>query len=99
MAIALAAASRQSPLQLLVEDYLAHCAARGLSPRTLDKCYGYPLRVVFLGWCEQSGITSLDELDGRAVDRLHRHSCSASRAVTRFPSTQCTVTCARSGNY
>ncbi len=70
MAIALTAVSRQSPLQLLVEDYLAHCAARGLSPRTVDRCYGYPLRVVFLGWCEESGIGSLDDLDGRAVDRF-----------------------------
>jgi integrase len=70
MAIALAAVGRQSPLQLLVEDYLAHCAARGLSPRTLDKCYGYPLRVVFLGWCDDQGITSLEELDGRVIDRF-----------------------------
>ncbi len=70
MAIALSDVSRQSPLALLVEDYLAHCGARGLSPRTLDKCYGYPLRIVFLGWCEESGIRDLADLDGRAVDRF-----------------------------
>lgn len=70
MAIALSAVSRQSPLHLLVEDYLSHCAARGLSPRTIDKSYGYPLRVVFLGWCDESGIASVEELDGRTVDRF-----------------------------
>jgi len=70
MAVALSSAGRQSPLHLLVEDYLAHCAARGLSPRTLDKCYGYPLRIVFLGWCTDAGITSLEALDGRAIDRF-----------------------------
>jgi len=70
MAIALAAVSRHSPLQLLVEDYLAHCAARGLSPRTIDKCYGYALRVVFLSWCADNDITALEQLDGRTVDRF-----------------------------
>jgi hypothetical protein len=65
MAIQLPAPSRLFPLQLLVEDYLAHCGARGLSPRTLDKCYGYPLRVVFLRWCEEAGIRDLEDLDTR----------------------------------
>jgi len=70
MAIALSTVSRQSPLHLLVEDYLAHCAARGLSPRTVEKSYGYPLRVVFLGWCDESSIAGLEELDGRTIDRF-----------------------------
>jgi len=70
MAIPSLASTRQSPLELLVEDYLASCEARGLSPRTLDNCYGYPLRVVFLGWCDESGIRDLADLDGRGLDRF-----------------------------
>jgi len=59
-----------SPLERLVDDYLSHCQARGLSPRTLENSYGYSLRVVFLSWCAEEGINDIRELDGRAVDRF-----------------------------
>jgi len=40
----------------LVEEYLADCRRRGLSPKTVDYAYGYPLRHVFLPWCSRVGI-------------------------------------------
>jgi integrase len=59
-----------SPMQRLCEDYLAHCQARGLSPRTVTNSYGYALYDVFLPWCAQNGIERVADLDGRAVDRF-----------------------------
>ncbi|MGO9583573.1 MAG: tyrosine-type recombinase/integrase [Acidimicrobiales bacterium] len=66
-----------SALDRLVDDYLIHCEARGLSPRTLTNNYGYALRDVFLPWCREQGIAEVRDLDGRTVDRftsalLHR---------------------------
>lgn len=58
----------QTPIERLVEDYLMACRARGLSRGTLTNSYGYPLRRIFLPWCAERGVTSVDELDGRAVD-------------------------------
>lgn len=58
-----------TPLERLVEDFLASCRARGLSPATLNRGYGPPLERVFLPWCAQNGITSVEQLDQRAVDR------------------------------
>jgi integrase/recombinase XerD len=70
MAIRVLDGAAPSPLERLVDDYLSHCRARGLSPRTLDTAYGYSLRFVFLPWCAEAGITEARELDGRAVDRF-----------------------------
>ncbi|MDQ6877417.1 MAG: hypothetical protein M3082_06905 [Candidatus Dormibacteraeota bacterium] len=38
----------------LVEEYLADCRRRGLSPKTVDYAYGYTLRQVFLPWCSRA---------------------------------------------
>lgn len=57
-------------LERLIDDYLTHCEARGLAPRTLANNYGYALREVFLPWCAAEGILALGDLDGRAVDRF-----------------------------
>jgi site-specific recombinase XerD len=54
----------------LVNEFLAHCKAKGLSPRTYRDAYGYPLTRVLLPFCERQAITNLDQLDGRALDRL-----------------------------
>jgi integrase len=59
-----------SPLARLVDDYLAHCQARGLSQRTLTNSYGYALRHIFLPWCATEGYSDVRDLDGRAVDRF-----------------------------
>jgi site-specific recombinase XerD len=70
MAIRVLGGAAPSSLERLVDDYLSHCQARGLSPRTLDAAYGYSLRSVFLPWCAEEGITDARELDSRAVDRF-----------------------------
>jgi len=54
----------------LVEDYLAWCRARGLSPKTINDGYGYPLRGVFLPFCDREGIARADQLSNRVLDRL-----------------------------
>jgi integrase/recombinase XerD len=70
MAVHLLGSGTSSPLERLVDDYLNHCLARGLSPRTLASAYGPALRSIFLPWCEQEGIREIADLDGRAVDRF-----------------------------
>lgn len=59
-----------APLERLCDDYLSHCVARGLSPRTTEAAYGRALHRVFLPWCETEGIRELAQLDHRAVDRF-----------------------------
>src|SRR5450759_1228703 len=58
-----------SPLELLVNEYLMSCRARGLSPRTVENCYAPALERVFLPWCADQGITEVSQLDRRAFDR------------------------------
>lgn len=69
-AVRLASHSTSTALERLADDYLTHCAARGLSPRTLKTSYGYALKTVFLPWCDAEGISELQQLDLRAVDRF-----------------------------
>jgi len=57
-----------SALHQLVDDYLMACRARGLAPGTITTSYGYPLRSIFLPWCDEHSITRPDQLDARAVD-------------------------------
>jgi integrase/recombinase XerD len=77
MAIQVLSGGSSTPLERLVDDYLANCAARGLSLRSVNKDYGYALHAVFLPWCETEGITHVKELNGRVLDRftasLHNH--------------------------
>jgi integrase/recombinase XerD len=54
----------------LVEEYLADCRRRGLSPKTVDFAYGYPLRHVFLPWCRRAGITDPASLSSWFLDRF-----------------------------
>jgi integrase/recombinase XerD len=57
-------------IERLVDDYLAHCQAIGLSAKTVKFSYGYPLRQVFLPWCAEQGIAEVGALTSRDVDRL-----------------------------
>jgi hypothetical protein len=57
-----------SGLHQLVDDYLMACRARELAPGTITTSYGYPLRSIFLPWCDEHSITRPDQLDARAVD-------------------------------
>lgn len=59
-----------TPLRRLVDDFLASCRARGLSPATLNRGYGLHLERVFLPWCAENGITTPEQLDQRTVDRF-----------------------------
>jgi integrase/recombinase XerD len=70
MAVHVLETGRPAPLERLVDDYLSHCIARGLSPRTTESAYGRSLHRVFLPWCAGEGIRELAQLDHRAVDRF-----------------------------
>lgn len=59
-----------SSLEVLIEDYLASCQARGLSPSTIKQSYRYSLVDVFLPWCREQKITEIGELNQRALDRF-----------------------------
>jgi integrase len=63
----------QSAVERLVEDYLASCRARGLSPRTVREGYGYPLRQVLLPFCAADGVSEPAQLDRKLMDRLTSH--------------------------
>lgn len=57
-------------LEMLVRDYLASCRARGLAPSTISQAYTYTLVDVLLPWCAAEGITTVSQLDQRALDRF-----------------------------
>jgi integrase/recombinase XerD len=59
-----------SPIEKLVDDYLASCRAGGLSPKTIRFSYGYPLSSVFLPWCADEGIKDVSEINNRRLDSL-----------------------------
>lgn len=59
-----------SSLAALVDDYLMACRARGLARSTIDGSYGYPLRSVFLPWCEANGLTEVAQLGPRQMNAL-----------------------------
>lgn len=69
-----------SPLARLVDDYLTHCRARGLSPKT-DIAYTSALQRVLLPWCAEQGLELVEQLDGRALD--HFSSSLLARTSTR----------------
>jgi site-specific recombinase XerD len=70
MAIRVLDGAAPSPLERLVDDYLSHCQARGLSQRTLTTSYGYALHHVFLPWCTSQGLGDVADLSTRALDRF-----------------------------
>src|SRR6266700_3490128 len=57
-------------LPTLVDDYLAHCRARGLAPNTVNQAYKYPLRGVLRPYCEREGIADVSAINARVLDRL-----------------------------
>lgn len=59
-----------SGLATLVDDYLASCRARGLSRSTVQKNYGYSLRDVFLPWAARAGVSEIELVDQRLLDRF-----------------------------
>jgi integrase len=75
-----------SELEHLVDDFLHSCRARGLSPATLTRGYGYPLRRVFLPWCAANDVRKVGQLDQRTLDHftswLHVKDGIAGRKLT-----------------
>ncbi len=65
------AEAHQPPsMEGLVDDYLAACRARGLSPKTIRLAYGYPLKGVFVPWCGRTGILAPSNLTTRLLERF-----------------------------
>lgn len=64
---------RTNSLAELVEDFLADCRAAGLSPKTINMAYGYPLREVFLPWCQSMSIERPEQLNGQVLNRFSTH--------------------------
>lgn len=54
----------------LVDDYLAACRAKGLSPKPIKFAFGYPLKGVFVPWCGRIGVVAPSELSTRLVERF-----------------------------
>ena len=59
-----------TPLELLARDYLNHCRARRLSGKTIDQVYRPVLERLFLPWCGRQGLTTIEQVDQRVLDRL-----------------------------
>lgn len=70
----------RTDLERLVDDYLASCRARGLSPKTVKEVYGYALRGVLLPFCVREGITSPAQLSNRVMDRLSNELLDGNRS-------------------
>jgi integrase/recombinase XerD len=59
---------RPAPMAHWVEDYLTACRSRGVKLSTIRDAYGYPLRSVFLPWCDREGITAPSQIDKRRLE-------------------------------
>ncbi len=59
-----------SHLETLIDDYLAHCRARGLSPSTVNQSYRYPLQGILLPFCARERIDDVSGLTARKLDLL-----------------------------
>jgi site-specific recombinase XerD len=59
-----------TPLERLARDFLAHCRARNLSPRTINQVYRPRLERIFLPWCRREGITEASAITQRVLDRF-----------------------------
>jgi integrase/recombinase XerD len=69
-AAAVKVAEPATPLPTLIDDYLAHCRARGLSPNTVNQAYKYPLKGVLVPFFEREKMADVSAIDARALDRL-----------------------------
>ena len=61
-----------SPLEASVGDYLAHVRAGGPSQKT-RKFYEAVLYRQFLPWCQEVGVSSVEDLTQAALDRFSEH--------------------------
>lgn len=56
-------------LDLLIEDYLTSCRARGLKNKTVSQVYSPVLTRKFAPWAHEHGIERVEQLTQRVVDR------------------------------
>jgi integrase/recombinase XerD len=72
----------------LVDDYFMECRARGLAPATINGSYGYPLRSIFIPWCEANAVERPEQLDSRTVNAfsvaLAEHGGKSGRPLSKF---------------
>ncbi len=61
--------AQRSKMSRAVEDYLTACRSRGVKPSTIRDGYGFPLRNVFVPWCEEEELSSPADLDRRTLER------------------------------
>jgi integrase/recombinase XerD len=77
-----------SALHRLVDDYLMDCRARGLASSTINNSYGYPLRSIFLPWCDENEIERPGQLDSRTVNafsvELAEHGGKRTQELSKF---------------
>ncbi len=59
-----------SPLERLARDFVNHCRARRLSGKTIDQVYRPRLERLFLPWCRQEGVVTIEQVDQRVLDRF-----------------------------
>jgi site-specific recombinase XerD len=62
-----------TPLELLVRDFLNSCRARGLSVKTVDQTYKPRLERQFLTWANADGISEVEQVNQRAIERYQAH--------------------------
>ena len=55
-----------------VEDFLLDCRARGLSRKTLNDGYGYPLRRRLVPWAREAGLGTAAQLDQGQINQFSR---------------------------
>jgi integrase/recombinase XerD len=59
-----------TPQDRLVDDYLASCRARGLSPKTVKYVYAYALRSVFMPFCRRQEVKQPEQVTRKLLDRF-----------------------------
>jgi integrase len=59
-----------TPLERLARDFINHCRARRLSGKTIDNVYRPRLERLFLPWCRAEGVTAVEQIDQRVLDRF-----------------------------
>jgi integrase/recombinase XerD len=86
MTIRVVQGTTPSPFAELTTQYLLHCRAGGLMPKTL-KQYRYAIESVFRPWSEEHGITNIAQLDQHQLDAftvmLHDHRTAAGKPLSR----------------
>lgn len=68
----MSAGSVRTPLQEAMDEFAIAARAKGLSPRTLNGAYVYPLRE-FMAWATVQHISEPGQLDQRTLDRRIVH--------------------------